>query len=80
MKKILLAFCIIPASLSAQTEGSGFNNTGRGGTATTFATDYQALGINPANISFDSSHSVTFGLVETGLSFYSEALQKTDIQ
>lgn len=81
MKNIwLLLSLVIPISLSAQTEGSGFNNTGRGGTATTFATDYQALGINPANIGLDSAHVATFGMLETGLSFYSEALQKTDVQ
>lgn len=81
MKYLSLAFLIITFQLvQSQTEGSSFNNTGRGGTATTFATDYQALGINPANIGLDSGHTVTFGFGEVGLSFYSSALAKTDVQ
>ncbi|MBP8754501.1 MAG: hypothetical protein KBF51_11095 [Chitinophagales bacterium] len=64
-----------------QTEGTSYINTGRGGTATTFATDYQALGINPANIdSFAKHTSLTLGIGETNISFYSEALKKTDVR
>ena len=40
----------LPAAAWAQTELSNFTATGRGGVATTFATDYQAIGINPANL------------------------------
>ena len=34
---------------------SNYSATGRGGVATTFATDYQTVGINPANLGFRKS-------------------------
>ncbi|MBL4654430.1 MAG: hypothetical protein JKY33_01225, partial [Bacteroidia bacterium] len=44
----IIFFCSL--QLNAQVEMSVFNSTGRGGVTTTFATDYQCLGINPANL------------------------------
>lgn len=64
----------------AQIEGSAFNATGRGGTATTFVTDYQAIGINPANLGFDNDFSISFGVGELGYSFYSDALLRDDVR
>jgi len=60
----------------AQTEGSVFTSTGRG-VSTTFATDYQALGINPANLAWTKEFKgkrVAFGFLETGLSLSSSII------
>lgn len=78
---IFLFFCLVCGIAYSQSEGTAFNNTGRGGTATTFASDYQALGINPANIAhFGENTSLTFGFGELGIAFYSDALRKTDVR
>ena len=49
-KYYFLLFATVFSSLAfGQAEMSVFSATGRGGVATTFVTDYQSLGINPAN-------------------------------
>jgi hypothetical protein len=73
----LIAFSAFP-----QAENSSFNLTGRAGAATAFAKDYQAIGINPANLGFLSEYQgkkVTIGLLEGGLSFYSAALSTNQL-
>ncbi|MDC3337097.1 DUF5723 family protein [Flavobacteriales bacterium] len=65
-----------------QMESSSFTSTGRGG-ATTFATDYQAIGINPANLGWEykfDGKKVAFGLTEMAYSLHSEALSKDDLR
>ncbi len=64
----------------AQLEQSSFSATGRGGTATSFVTDYQALGINPANLGFQTDHAFALGIGEIGYGFYSEALVRDDVR
>lgn len=83
MKKII---CLLLAGFSsghlfAQIEYSSFTSTGRGG-ATTFATDYQAVGINPANLGWSNIYKkkVTMGYAEMTYSIYSEALTRTDLR
>ncbi|HET8962439.1 MAG TPA: DUF5723 family protein [Chitinophagales bacterium] len=77
----LLIIGLISQIAFTQTDGTSYINTGRGGTATTFATDYQAIGINPANIDSFANHTfLAIGFAETGVSFYSEALKKTDVR
>lgn len=61
-------------------EGSSFSATGRGGTATSFVTDYQAIGINPANLGFDTDFHIALGIGEFGYGFYSGALAKDDVR
>lgn len=84
MKKnitILLAFFATLAVYS-QSEYSSFTSTGRGG-ATTFATDYQAVGINPANLGWTwdfEEKKVAWGLSEFTFSLYSEALSKQELR
>ncbi len=82
MKKLL--FIIIPliftANVQAQLEQSSFGATGRGGTATSFVTDYQALGINPANLGFQTKYAFSLGIAELGYGIYSEALVKDDVR
>ncbi|WP_291725879.1 DUF5723 family protein [Bernardetia sp.] len=49
--------------------------TGRGGVATTFSTDYQAIGVNPANLAIRKSFRdpyVTIGFLEGNIGFYTE--------
>ena len=81
MKKILPLFVFIFVSgfLSAQTEISSFNATGAG-YSTTFLTDYQCLGVNPANLGWTrNQHSMNLGFFEFATSLYSEPLTKSEI-
>lgn len=77
---LLLAAVIMHSHGTAQTESSCFSATGRGGTATSFATDYQAIGINPANLGFPTDYHIGLGIFEFGFSFHSEALVKDDVR
>lgn len=72
---------LISSFAVAQTENAAFSITGKG-VASPFATDYQALGINPSNLDFDSEFEkpVTFGFGEFGISAYSEALAKGELR
>jgi hypothetical protein len=85
MKKIvlsLIAFSGFSVGMYAQYEGSSFCNTGHGG-ATTFATDYQATGINPANLGWNWKYpkkKVALGFAEITSSIYSDALSKTELR
>ena len=66
----------------AQHEGSAFTASGRGA-ATTFVTDYHALGINPANLGWAmgfEDKKITFGLAEMSYSFHSSALSKQELR
>ena len=82
MRKILYItlLCSSTVDVQAQLEQSSFGATGRGGTATSFVTDYQALGINPANLGFQTDFAFSLGLAEIGYGFYSEALAKDDVR
>jgi hypothetical protein len=65
----------------AQTEYSAFNLTGHG-QATVFATDYQCLGINPANTAVkygEFDRRVAFGIGETAFSLHSGILAKREL-
>jgi hypothetical protein len=80
MKKLLplffLAFSIHQSF--AQQEYSSFTSTGRG-VSTTLVTDYQAIGINPANLGLHTEYEtkhITIGLLEGAASAYSNALNK----
>lgn len=66
----------------AQTEMSAFTATGRAA-ATTFVTDYQSVGINPANLGWQwrwPEKTVAFGLAEGTYSIYSDALTRDDMR
>jgi hypothetical protein len=84
MKRILsiLSVVALANSVTAQYEISSFTSTGRGG-ATSFATDYQACGINPANLGWEAEFEdkkFTMGLTEMSFSLHSEALSKDDLR
>jgi hypothetical protein len=67
---------------NAQIELSSFSATSRAGVSTALATDYQAQGINPANLGltpqYDAFHN-TIGLGELGFSVYSDALSRVNM-
>lgn len=82
MRKLLLAvLSIISLGISAQQEFSSFTNTGRG-CATAFATDYQAVGINPANLGWDTKYQkrFTMGFAEFTGSVFSDSLSKDQLR
>ncbi|MBO0359267.1 hypothetical protein J0X19_14995 [Hymenobacter sp. BT186] len=70
------------APLYAQNELSNFTATGRGGVATPLVTDYQALGINPANLGrrVEGTPLVTVGLLELGLGAGSRSLTRDQLK
>lgn len=71
------------AEAMAQIELSNFTATGRAGLSTALATDYQAQGINPANLAAEPLHEglrYTFGMAELGFSAYSDALSRFNLR
>lgn len=83
MKKFILGITLLIFGQSyAQIDMSSFKATGRGGVATTFATDYQAIGVNPANLGFRKSFRdplFTVNLIEPNASFFTEALSRSEL-
>jgi hypothetical protein len=78
----VLGFWMVSHCGWSQIEMSNFTATGRAGISSTLATDYQAQGINPANLAieptYDGMHQ-TFGLGEMGFSVFSDALSKFNL-
>lgn len=85
--KIRTILCIastvaFSGSVLAQSEGAAFTLTGSG-VSTPFATDYQSIGINPANLGWthkESDSRFTLGFTEGAYSIYSEALSSQDLR
>ncbi|MGI4739958.1 MAG: DUF5723 family protein [Janthinobacterium lividum] len=82
MKNILALFPVALGLVAAtpalaQNELSNFSATGRGGVVNTFAVDYQALGINPANLGREGGSPVAFTVGEFGAGVGSQSLTKT---
>jgi len=77
---LLIAIFFLAGGLAhAQLEISSFNATGSG-YSTSVLTDYQCLGINPANLGWTwNNNSMNLGFLEMGASIYSEALTKKQI-
>ncbi|MCC2546962.1 DUF5723 family protein [Hymenobacter sp. BT175] len=65
-----------PLMLRAQNELSNFTATGRGGVANTFASDYQAIGINPGNLGRIGGAKVAFTVGEFGLGAGTQSLTR----
>ncbi|RTQ50177.1 hypothetical protein EJV47_11120 [Hymenobacter gummosus] len=72
----LTGLALAPAALHAQNELSNFGSTGRGGVANTFVSDYQAIGINPANLARIGSPKVAVGLLQFGVGVGSQSLTR----
>ncbi len=82
MKKLLLiALLICTGTTYAQSEYIAYPSAGKG-VASTFVTDYHALGINPANLGWQAypKKKVTTGTTEFGMSLYSSSLTKQDLR
>lgn len=77
----LTAFCLGSAlPLYAQNELSNFTATGRGGVATTFVTDYQAIGINPANLGRVGGAQAALTVGEVGAGAGSQSLTRQQLR
>ncbi len=74
---LLLGFS---GALHAQSELSNFTATARGGVATTFVTDYQAIGINPANLGRVGGARVAFTIGEAGAGLGSQSLTREQLR
>ncbi len=73
---ILTLLFLIPTLVLGQ-ELTSYGVTGRGGIGTTFVTDYQAIGVNPANLAIRKSFrdpKVTFGFLEGNVGFFAEKI------
>jgi len=81
MKKIFTAilFFLIVSTGYSQLEISSYTATG-GAYSTTFLTDYQCIGVNPANLGWTrNDHSVNLGFAEFGVGIFSAALTKKQV-
>ncbi|HSZ24539.1 MAG TPA: DUF5723 family protein, partial [Cytophagaceae bacterium] len=83
MKKYLVAVALYAYSISVFSQGemSVYSATGRAGVATTFVTDYQSIGINPANLGYgrvNDSKKFTLGLLEFGGNVYHQGMSNND--
>lgn len=82
MRILILPFVIILFSLFAnlaisQTQTGAFSVTGAG-YSTAVITDYQCVGINPANLGWKrNDHLINFGIGEGSIAVYSEPLKRT---
>jgi hypothetical protein len=84
MKKLLLPFLYLFLGLQAysQHELSAFTATGRGGVGVSMLSDYQCVGINPANISLQGrfkEKKMALGFMELGVSAHSRALSRSEL-
>ncbi len=81
MKKLFLISILIAVStlIHAQTEISAFNATGAG-YSTSYLTDYQCLGVNPANLGWTrNNHTMNIGFFEFTGSIYAEPLTRSQV-
>lgn len=70
---------LLPGQLRAQTELSNVTTTGRGGVGTTFVTDYQAIGVNPANLGRSGGPRVVFSIGQLGATAGSKSLTREQV-
>lgn len=72
--KLIIIFLIYSLSLFAVNERTNLQGKGMGGTYTTIARGINALGINPANLSYKNSYTVDFNLFNFSFSTGSDLL------
>ncbi|WP_375435669.1 DUF5723 family protein [uncultured Hymenobacter sp.] len=76
-----LAFCALGIDAAqAQTDMSNFSNVARGGVSNTFVTDYQAIGINPANLGRSGNARVALTIGEFGVGVGSQSLTRPQLE
>ncbi|TAF34211.1 MAG: hypothetical protein EAZ67_04220 [Cytophagales bacterium] len=75
---VAFSLYLLSSSLPAWSQlGTPFTAVGRGGAATTFATDYHAIGVNAANLGVKKSFRdprITVGFFEPNIRFFSSSL------
>ena len=76
---LAVALALLAAPAWAQNELSNFAATGRGGVVNTFATGYQALGVNPANLGRAGGSRVAFTIGEVGAGVGSQSLSRRQL-
>jgi hypothetical protein len=77
---LLLALWVaLPLTLRAQNDMSNFTATGRGGVINTFATEYQSIGVNPANLGRAGGALVSFTIGEFGAGASSQSLTRKQL-
>lgn len=64
----------------AQTDMSNFSNVARGGVSNTFVTDYQVIGINPANLGRSGNARVALTIGEFGVGVGSQSLTRSQLE
>lgn len=69
----------ISAAATAQTDGFLFNYMGLGA-STALVTDYQTIGVNPANLGLVTQHNVAFEIGGAGFSLFSDGLPKSALR
>ncbi len=75
MKKItFLAFLISPIISFAQIDFGGPTATARGGSVTATAKDWEAIGINPANLGWSDNHTFSLSVANIGINIQDQAL------
>lgn len=75
----IFLFLLLSAYAFPQLEYSAFTQTGSAYSVSS-VTDYQCLGINPANLGWKrNAHNWNLGMVETGMSIYSEPMTKKQL-
>ncbi|MEJ8758160.1 DUF5723 family protein [Pontibacter sp. H259] len=81
MKKILLAAALLLTgqAVLAQSESSSYSVVSRGGVQNTFVHDYQAIGINPANLGRSTSF-IAFTVAEFGGFYSSQAFTRQTLK
>ncbi|MFN8415046.1 MAG: DUF5723 family protein [Cytophagaceae bacterium] len=84
MKKLLLSILgVLPlVSSYAQIDGSVFTAMGRSGVGTTMTTDYQCIGINPANLGIKTKYEtkhVTIGFLEGGIGAFAQGITRSQL-
>ncbi len=79
---LCILLLLMVGQLRAQNDFNVFSGAGRGGVNTTFATDYQTLGVNPANLGFEdpNEHMFSLGIAEMGGAVHSTALDKREVR
>lgn len=77
----LFSLLFLSNSLYAQIENAAYNATGRAGVGTTMLTDYQAIGVNPANIGirYAETKNFTLGLFEGTGNVFLQGVKTSEI-
>lgn len=81
MKQFLLFFCLaFTAPLCAQIDMGVPSAAGKGGASTAMAKNWEAIGINPSNLGWNSNYKFSMSIGNVGLSAQSRALNFAELK